>query len=114
MSRVATPEALAKSFIAYLKEENLYEMLPLITQELSEEVLRNQDITVISATALTSAQEKEITTELTSKWGDHKVIFSVDTSLLSGMIIHFQDNIIDLSGRQNLQDLKQNLATSDE
>jgi ATP synthase F1 delta subunit len=114
MSRVASPEALANSFLAYLKEENLYEMLPQITQKLSEEVLRNQDITVLSSTSLSAAQEKEITAELTSKWGDHKVVFSVDSSLLSGMIIHFQDNIIDLSGRKSLRDLKQNLATSDE
>lgn len=114
MSNVATPEALAKSFIEYLRDENLYAMLPQITQELSDEVLRNQDITVISATTLTESQEKEITRELKAKWGEHRVVFSTDPSLLSGMLIHFQDNVIDLTGKQSLRELKQNLATSDE
>ncbi len=114
MSKVATPEALAKSFIEYLREEDLYQMLPEITQELADEVLRNQDITVISATTLTEAQEKDIARELKAKWGEHQVVFSADPSLLSGMLIHFQDNVIDLTGKQSLRELKQNLATSDE
>lgn len=113
-ARKATPEALAKSFITYLKEEGLYAILPEITKELGEEVLRNQDISVTSATPLSESQQREITKELTAKWGEHRVVFTSDASLLSGMLVHFQDNIIDLSGKQSLRELKQNLAKSDE
>lgn len=114
MSKLVTPEALAKSFSTYLREENLYALLPQITQALNEEVLRNQDISVISATPLSEAQQKSISKELVEKWGEHAVIFTTDASLISGMIIHFQDNVLDLSGRSNLRELQQTLAKSDE
>jgi ATP synthase F1 delta subunit len=112
--QVASKEALAKSFIAYLKDENLYSLLPGITEELQAEVLRNQDVTVTSATNLSQEHQRDISKQLREKWGDHRVIFTVDDSLLTGMVIHFQDNIIDLSGKRNLRELKQTLAQSDE
>jgi F0F1-type ATP synthase delta subunit len=100
---------LAKAFVTYLKDEEQYVLLPEIVQELQDEVLRNQDISVIAATELSTKEQAEITKELTEKWGDHRVIFTVDPTILSGIIVRFQDIILDLSGKQGLRDLKETL-----
>lgn len=106
----ADAAAIAKSFVAYLKEEELYHLLPAIEQELEAEIFRNQDITVIAATDLAEGEKRDITKELTTKWGEHRVVFTVDPTILSGMIVRFQDNIIDLSGRHGLRELKETLT----
>ena len=103
---------LSKAFIEYLKEEGQYHLLPEIVQELEAEVFRNQDISVISATELSDKEIKDIEKELIAKWGEHRVVVTVDPTILSGLIIRFQDNILDLSGRQSLQDLKASLTSS--
>ena len=99
-------EHVSKEFIALLKEKEAYALLPEIVAELQAEVFRNQDISVISAEDLSGAQQKEISSELIAKWGEHKVLFSTDASILSGLIIRFQDNILDLSGRSGLNELR--------
>lgn len=106
----ASAETIAKRFVAYLKEEEVYALLPDIVKELEAEVSRNQDINVISAVELSPAEQKNITKELTAKWGEHQVVFSIDAAILSGLLIRFQDNIIDLSGRHHLNDLKNTLV----
>ena len=103
---------IAKGFIQYLKDEEQYALLPEIVKELQEEVFRNQDISVISATKLSAAEEKDISKMVTDKWGEHRVVFTTDAAILSGLIIRFQDNILDLSGRASLQDLKTQLSQS--
>lgn len=106
----ATAETIAKRFVTYLKEEEVYGLLPEVTKLLQEEVWRNQDITVISAAPLSEADKKAVTKQVTDTWGEHPVVYTVDSHLLSGMIIRFQDNIIDLSGRHNLKNLKETLS----
>lgn len=111
---MSTAETIANRFIAYLKEEDQYASLPEITKQLQNEVWRNQDIYVISALELSAAEQKETTAELLKKWGEHQVVFTVDPTLLSGLIVRFQDNVIDLSGLRNLNDLKETLTTQHE
>lgn len=100
-----TATSVAAALSQYLKDEGRYDQLPEVIAALQEEVYRNQEISVILAAAATPAEEKAITAEVTAKWGEHPVNFFVDATILSGMILRFQDNILDLSGRRNLKDL---------
>jgi|GEM_PF-5703333 len=107
-----TPTQIANAFVSYLKEQERYNLLPEITQALQEEVLRNQDISVIAATELTEKERKDLEKDLVAKWGEHRVVFTVDPTILSGIIVRFHDNILDLSGRQGLRELKETLTSS--
>ncbi len=106
----ANAASIAKAFVDYLKEEELYSLLPDIEKELEAEIFRNQDISVIAATQLSEKDQKEISSALTQKWGEHTVLFTIDPTILSGMIIRFQNNILDLSGRHGLRELKETLT----
>lgn len=105
-----TAKVLTENFLAYLKEEGLHDLLPDIAVGLSREADRRQNITVMSAAALSEKEQAELTKTLTAKWGERDIVFTVDSSLLSGMIIAFRDQVIDMSGRQALTDLNQKLS----
>lgn len=104
-----TPHQIAQEFIAYLKKEKLIEQLPALIKELTAEAERNQDITITSAAPLSEREQAEFRRQLSKKWGEHRLLFTVDPILLSGAIISFKDQLIDLSGRGALADLSQNL-----
>jgi ATP synthase F1 delta subunit len=102
---------IAKNFIHYLKEQERYDALKDIVSLLQEELFRNHDITVITAAPLDMKQQAELEKKLIEKWGEHRILVSADPSLLSGLIIRFQDTIIDLSGKNKLNDLAQELRS---
>jgi ATP synthase F1 delta subunit len=106
---MTTAQKIAETFIAYLKEQERFDELPAIVQALQEEVLRNQDISVIVAVELSAAEQKSVSDLLTKKWGERRVIFTIDPALLSGMIVRFRDIILDLSGKHDLHDLAHTL-----
>jgi F0F1-type ATP synthase delta subunit len=85
-------------------------LLPDIALSLSREADRRQVITVIAAAELPEKEQKELSKTLIEKWGEHTVEFTTDETLLSGMIIAFRDQVIDLSGRSKLNDLSQKLS----
>ncbi len=101
---------IATELLDYLKQEGLLEHLPALTEELQQEVWRNQDISVISAEELPEAQKKELAHSLTAKWGEHRIVYSIDSTIVSGIVIRYQSNVIDLSGRRSLQDLAHTLS----
>lgn len=103
---MATPQQITSQLIDLLKERDLYDQLPTIANLLQAEVERNQDIHVISAVPLSDKEEKEMETHLTKEWGEHKMVVTVDPVLISGMIIKFKEKVIDLSGKNALQDLE--------
>ena len=96
--------------LQYLKEEDIENELPEIAELLTREADRRQIITVMSAAELTKKEEHDLHATLTEKWGEHPIAFTVDASLLSGMIIAFQNQVIDMSGRAAIADLRQTLA----
>lgn len=96
--------------LQYLREEGIGDELPTITELLQHEVERRQAITVISAAAIDEPAQQELVATLNAKWGDRPVQFAVDAALLSGMIIAYRDQIIDMSGRHALTDLNQQLS----
>ena len=105
----STPKQIVSGFISYLKEQELYDSLPEVVKELEKEMYRNQDIAVISAVPLTKEEVKDLEKTLTDKWGEHPFVYTVDPVVLSGLIVKFQDKIIDMSGRGKLTDLAQEL-----
>ncbi len=105
-----TPSHIAREIIALLKEKDSYDQLPAIAHLLQEEAQRNQDIHVISAVPMSEKEQKEVHQQLAKEWGEHPLVVTVDPVLVSGMVIKFQDKIIDLSGKHALQDLKNALV----
>jgi F0F1-type ATP synthase delta subunit len=102
-------KVLADQIISTLKKEAKYELLPGIIEVLREESYRSQEIHLLSAVKLESDQLKELKTILEQKWGEHPIVEAVDPALLSGLVVKFQDQVLDLSGKYQLEDLKQKL-----
>ncbi len=105
-----TARTIAENFIAYLNEEGIGDLLPEVASLLDKEADRRNIITVMSAETLTEKEQADLCKTLTAKWGERDVEFAVDSTLLSGMIIAFKDQIIDMSGRNALTDLSQHLS----
>jgi F0F1-type ATP synthase delta subunit len=104
-------EQVTEKFIDYLKEQGLYQELETAAAMLQKEANRNHDIAVISALPLSKSEQDDLEATLIKRWGEHKVVFTVDDALLSGMAIKFQDQFIDLTGSGRLSNLA-NVVTS--
>lgn len=105
-------EAIATTLIDHLKKNNQYDLLSDIVDILHKEIFRSQDITVVSALPLSKEEESALKKNVTAKWGEHDVTISVDPTILSGIIVRFQDQIIDMSGKNKLGQLEENLVKS--
>lgn len=105
-------EELSSIVLEHLTRTNQREILGEVVDRLQKELFRSHDITVVSATRLSKTESDELTKNLTKKWGEHEVEFLIDPSLLSGIIVRFQDQIIDMSGKHNLSQLEQELVKS--
>jgi len=65
---------------------------------------------VTSAVALDSAQQARILADLTQRYGDQLVVqFSVDESLIGGLIVRIGDRVLDNSLRTRLAALQRNM-----
>ena len=102
-----TARDIAATFISYLKEQGQEDQLETLVGYLQEELYRNHDITVISATELDQDERSALEKKLTATWGEHRIIISVDPTIVSGMIVRFRDTLIDLSGKHQLEGLAQ-------
>lgn len=107
---MSKPQEIAADVIKLLKKEDRYDWLPEIVAELQKELFRNADITVISAVMLAETEQKSLEKQLVERWGEHQVLYVVDPSLLSGLLIKFQDTVIDLTGRNDLAEFRQALS----
>lgn len=106
---MSTARTLTEGFLAYLKDEGLDAQLPEIAELLSREADRRQVITVISAEAFEKKEQADLKAKLLEEWGEHPVTFVVDPSLLSGFLVAFGDRVIDMSGRNALNELSEML-----
>lgn len=109
MAQKPTATKISQEFISYLQEHELYDLLPDVVRELEKESFRSKEITVISSIELSPAEKKDLESTLQGKWGEHPFVYTVDPVILSGMIVKFEDKIIDMSGRGKLTDLAQEL-----
>lgn len=109
MAQKPTATKISQEFITYLRENDIYDALPDVVRELEKESFRSKEITIISSLELTAGEKKELESTLKAKWGEHPFVYTVDSVILSGLIVKFEDKIIDMSGRGKLTDLAQEL-----
>ena len=108
---MADPKLIAERFLKLLSEQNQLQMLPEIIEVLQEQAWRNLDIQVVSSQSLSETEQKQLKGVLIDRFGEHRVIFAHDPVLLSGLLVKFGDQVIDLSGRKGLKDLNQALSS---
>ncbi|PDW03457.1 ATP synthase F1 subunit delta [Candidatus Viridilinea mediisalina] len=67
------------------------------------------DASVISAVELSEGQQTSIRTDLRKRYGEVAVNFSVDPSLIGGLIIRVGDQVLDNSLRSRLSAIQRNM-----
>lgn len=70
------------------------------------------DASVISAISLNEAQQAGISADLRKRYGEVMVSFSVDPSLIGGLIIRIGDQVLDNSLRTRLSAIQRNMLAS--
>ena len=103
-----------QNFIRVMAENKRLSALPSVLDSfltLRAEHEAVKDVFVTSATKLTEAQAEKITTAIQKKLGKAvRLTTSVDSSLLAGVIIRYDDTVIDGSSRGQLSRLSQELS----
>ncbi|AGH37302.1 ATP synthase subunit delta [Bibersteinia trehalosi USDA-ARS-USMARC-188] len=103
-----------QNFIRVMAENKRLSALSAVFAEfnaLRSEYESVKDVFVTSATELTASQEDKIATAMKAKLGnDIRIIKAVDPSLLAGVIIRYDDTVIDGSSRGQLNRLSQELS----
>ncbi len=102
------------NFLKLLLEYGRVAVLPEIAEHfeaLKAKVENTVDVTVTSATALSAAQQKEISTALRARLGrDINLETEIDESLIGGAVIRAGDVVIDGSLRARLEGLSNALV----
>lgn len=103
-----------QNFIRVMAENKRLSALPAVLSEfvaLRSEYESVKDVFVTSATALTKQQEEKIAKAMKVKLGTEvRVTTEIDPSLLAGVIIRYDDIVIDGSSRGQLNRLSQELC----
>ena len=102
--------SISDGLIEYLQGQNLLDDLPELIGLLQAEVDRKHEVTVVSAATLDAGERKEIARQTALAWGEHPISYHVDPLLVSGLLVRFRDQLLDLSTRGRLTDLKEYLA----
>ncbi|MFL5800188.1 MAG: ATP synthase F1 subunit delta [Roseiflexaceae bacterium] len=106
----------ARNFLLALAREGALDQLPAIIQAFerySQGEARVLSSEVISAVPLTEPQRMKIVDELRARYGDRiEVRFSVDPSLIGGLIIRVGDQVLDNSLRARLSVIQRNMLAS--
>lgn len=110
-----TPQQV-KNFVLLLAQENMLNELPRVVGAL-EQYATSQNATltgeVTSAIALDATQQAKITSELQAKYGERLDLqWSVDPSILGGLIIRVGDQVLDNSVRTRLSVVQRNMLSS--
>ena len=98
-----------KEFVQFVPAANVRPALKIFLRS-AQKRLGLTSIGVVSATALTQAQEQAVMQQLHRDFGDKiSVTLSVDASLLGGLRIVAGDRVIDNSIKKRLSDMKNNI-----
>jgi len=99
-----------QGILSLLKKTGKLPLLPQIIERLKEEV-KEEKIAWVKVAALPTEEEKrEIIDYVNKVFGKPlKVNFEVDLSLLGGLVIQFEDKILDQSLKGELRDLKEKI-----
>ena len=105
-----------RNFLLTLAQEGALDRLPEIVRSFerySQAGAQKLSGEVISAVALDDAQQKRITEELRARYGDQlELRFSVDPSLIGGLIIRIGDQVLDNSLRTRLSAIQRSMLAS--
>lgn len=103
-----------QNFIRVMAENKRLSALPSVLEgfkALRAEHEAVKEVFVTSATELTASQEEKIAKALKAKLGNEvRITKAVDASLLAGVIIRYDDTVIDGSSRGQLNRLSQELS----
>lgn len=107
-------DSFGQNFIRVMAENKRLSTLPAVLigfNALRSEYESVKDVFVTSATELTASQEAKIANAMKAKLGNEvRIIKAVDASLLAGVIIRYDDTVIDGSSRGQLNRLSQELS----
>jgi F-type H+-transporting ATPase subunit delta len=105
-----------RNFLLALAREGALSRLPAIIQAFegySQTEARALSAEVASAVALSEAQQAKIVADLRARYGERmEVHFSVDPSLIGGLIIRVGDQVLDNSLRARLSAIQRNMLAS--
>jgi F-type H+-transporting ATPase subunit delta len=105
-----------RNFLLALARESALDRLPAIIQTFerySQGAARRLDGEVVSAVALDDGQRAKIAGDLRERYGDGlELRFSVDPSLIGGLIIRVGDRVLDNSLRTRLSAIQRNMLAS--
>ena len=111
---LAGKNAQGSNFVKLLLEYGRISVLPEISEHfetLKAEVENSVDVTVTSASPLSAARKKEITTALKARLGrDVRLETEIDENLIGGAVIRAGDVVIDGSVRSRLEGLANTLV----
>jgi F-type H+-transporting ATPase subunit delta len=105
-----------RNFLLALAREEALDRLPAVVQAFERYGQREARVLnseVISAVSLNADQQAKIAGELRERYGDQlEVRFSVDPSLIGGLIIRVGDQVLDNSLRARLSAVQRNMLAS--
>ncbi len=103
-----------QNFIRVMADNKRLAVLPAVLNaflELRAEQESIKDVEVVSADKLTNAQEAKIANAMEKRLGTKvRITSSIDSSLIAGVIIRYDDVVIDGSSRGQLNRLSQELS----
>ncbi|GAB1658212.1 TPA: F0F1 ATP synthase subunit delta [Mannheimia haemolytica] len=103
-----------QNFIRVMADNKRLAVLPAVLNaflELRAEQESIKDVEVVSADKLTDAQEAKIANAMEKRLGTKvRITSSIDSSLIAGVIIRYDDVVIDGSSRGQLNRLSQELS----
>ncbi len=102
-----------RNFVVALARERALDRLPGVVQAFESFAMRGmvQRLSgeVISAIELNEAQRAHIQNDLRSRYGEVELRFSVDPTLIGGLIIRVGDQVLDNSLRTRLSAVQRNM-----
>jgi len=105
-----------RNFLLGLAREGLLNDVGAITEAFAGFVsgppAQALDAQVTSAVALSAAQQQKIAADLKQRYGDATVTFTVDPSLIGGLVIRVGDQVLDNSLRTRLSAVQRNMLAS--
>lgn len=102
--------SIGSGLIDYLESQGLSAQLPALVEQLQAEIDRRHEISVISAEPLSDSDKTSISKKVIITFGEHPVAFYTDPLLVSGLLVRFNGQLLDLSIHGRLTDLKEHLV----
>lgn len=105
-----------RNFLLGLAKEGLLDQMDEITAAFAHyaagAATQSLDASVMSAISLSADQQDVIIADLRQRYGDVAVSFTVDPSLIGGLIVRVGDQVLDNSLRTRLSAIQRNMLAS--